>query len=32
MELPDDERMAFCIIFGQLEGGKFDYSAGRWTK
>ena len=30
--LPDDLSAAFNIIFGELEGGKWDFDLGDWVK
>lgn len=32
ISLPADERAAFTIVFGQFEGGKFNWAAGEWEK
>jgi len=31
MNLDPVERAAFSIAFGTIEGGKFDWEAGRWA-
>lgn len=30
--LPAEERVAYMIIFGELEGGKFDWARMDWEK
>jgi hypothetical protein len=30
--LEDHEATALCIIFGQLDGGKFDFDRMAWRK
>lgn len=30
--LDDETRTAWCIIFGQMEGNKFDWEAGKWIE
>lgn len=30
--LPAEERMAFVVVLGRLEGGEFDFAALRWKE
>jgi hypothetical protein len=30
--LPNDERVAWLIICGEIEGGKFNWSTAEWEK
>jgi len=32
MTMDPDERFAMVVIFGEIEGGRFDWTAGRWEK
>jgi len=32
MSLSNEERVAFCIMFGELDGGVFDWGALSWRK
>jgi hypothetical protein len=27
-----DELMAYCVIFGELDGGRFDWEASKWLE
>jgi len=31
-ELDQAEVMAFCVTFGEFEGGEFDWSSMQWRK
>jgi hypothetical protein len=30
--LDDDEALAWCIIFGRMDGGKWDWRAMAWER
>ena len=30
--LPPDERLAFVVVLGRLDGGEFDFVAMRWKE
>ncbi len=30
--LPDADALAYCVVFGELDGGAFDWSAMAWKK
>ena len=32
INLPPHESLAFCVIFGEQEGGKFNWSALKWEQ
>ena len=32
MSLDETDRMAYAVIFGEIEGNVFDWRAGRWTE
>ena len=30
--MPDDMRLALCVVFGEFEGNKFDWNSLGWVK
>lgn len=32
MSLPEHERIAFAVAFGELDGGKFNFDRMEWEK
>jgi hypothetical protein len=30
--LPPDDRLAWVVVFGTLDGGEFDWAAPRWEQ
>jgi len=32
MTMEPEERLVMAVIFGELDGGRFDWSTGRWEK
>jgi hypothetical protein len=30
--LSNDERLAYLIMFGEMDGGTFNWSTGKWEK